>query len=119
MAKHGKPLDRESGQELIRNYRKTADEKATRSVTFSKEIILEALGLDPELETNGINGLKFFFAAYTETAHDGSKLPEGYAGMATLVFAPTRGENCVTDEAKTLYNYGHMCPPPANDYLDN
>lgn len=62
----------------------------SQGVWFSKETILEALGLDPKLNTPGITGLRMYFGAYEDAAsHPGYPANNENDNKLTLILVGT------------------------------
>lgn len=146
MSDFGKAIDVCYARKLVENFGtkkidKTLPKDETRAVWFSKESILEALGLDPATtDTGEITGIRFYFGAYEN--HDGYPANDADYNKMTLVMVKTgqdsiqvyRGTVAETmyldiikdptaipeypDTApastaeKTCYNDGQIIPPP-------
>jgi hypothetical protein len=95
----------------------------TRSVWYSKETYLQALGLPIDTPTGIINGIRIYLGSYTEEHPNPDK-----KGKITLVLVPTKGGTTVDDHKDILddpranpqdlpdpvkeeYNDGQLCPP--------
>ena len=98
----GKKIDLAYARQLAKNYQdnnlatgKIIKNDDTRAVWFSKEAILEVLGLSPGTDTKDVTGLRFYFAAYEEeknypsNPYDNNKL--------TLVITQTGKESITID----------------------
>ena len=145
MSEKGKAIDVCYARKLVQNYvNKKIDTKLplneTRAVWFQKELILEALGLDPGMDTGEISGLRFYLGAYED--HDGYPESDADYNKITLVMVKTGQDTIEVDRGtitetmykdiikdpnadpeypdiappstaeKTCYNEGQSIPPP-------
>ncbi len=144
----GEKIDLNYARQLAQNYADTKlgtllPSNDTKSVWFSSPIILKALGLDPNISTGGVTGIRIYFGAYKQetgyprNAADQDKL--------TLIMVPTGVNEIIIDrggikegafldnidegpgggkiqpsypvgpanDSNSITNEGQMMPPPA------
>ena len=90
----GKAISLAYARQLAKNYEDNKLGKPllandTQGVWFSKECILEALGLDPKTETPGITGLRMYFGAYEKSSTTGCPANSADDNKLTLVMVET------------------------------
>ena len=99
----GEKIDLNYARQLAKNYADTKlgtllPEDDAKAVWFSSTVILEALGLDPQISTGSITGIRIYFGAYKQEPG----YPQNVADQdkLTLILMPTG-----TDEI-TIYRGG-------------
>ena len=105
MSTTGKPIGLNYARQLVKNYKinKLATGQIltddTQAVWFSKDVLLQALGLEPGSGSDDITGIRFYFGAYAEepgypdNAFDQNKM--------TLVLVTTGTQQITIDRAGT------------------
>lgn len=142
MPNGGKAISLGYARQLVKNYLDNKLGKPlltddTEAIWFSKEIILDALGLDPNLDTKAITGLRLYMGAYSDK--DGYPANVADQNKLTLVVVPTNDQTIEVDRGSQkeemykdnvndtstqpaypsagattskVYNDGSMIPPP-------
>ena len=138
-----KPISAKHAKQLMKNYKTHKNKylknsKDVRGVWFSREILLEAMGITSDPGPKEITGLRFYFAGYETEEEAGAKYPKHKVDewKATLVFVATSEDyvevperdnermykDKITQEERDVppgyevpffaYNDGQLCPPP-------
>jgi hypothetical protein len=136
-----KKIPAKHAKRLMKNYKTHKNKylknsKDSRGIWFSREVLLEALGITTDPGPKETTGLRFYFAGYESKASTGYPGHEIDEWKATLVFVATSEEwlevperenermykDKITDEERDAepeyetslhpYNDGQLCPPP-------
>jgi hypothetical protein len=89
-------ISKADARTLIQRYRDTGgwDKGQTKSVWFSKNDLIEILGMTVEFEADGVH---IYLAKYPETEMPGAPDPAKYKNRITVVFVPTIDKQDIFD----------------------
>ncbi|MEO7522991.1 MAG: hypothetical protein ABIT58_02795 [Ferruginibacter sp.] len=148
MPNGGNPISLKYARQLVKNYKDNNLAKSsilpddTQAVWFSRESLLDVLGIEDTAVSPAITGLRFYFGAYGTDNPDYPKSPSNREKL-TLVVVETGTDNIeierdgeletvyldlISDTStepgypepgdpaagKTIYNDGQQYPPPAD-----
>jgi hypothetical protein len=110
----GKAIGLNYARQLVDNFKKNRLDKLlpkndSQAVWFSKEVILDALGLPPGTNTGTVTGIRIYLAAYE--IHDGFPSNIADQNKLTMVLVPTG-----TDEVE--FDHGIETETAFKDIID-